>query len=197
MASQLYPPGTSDSPEVVKTWSNDSYARDGDNDNYTTNQLIGGEFGNYTNTDTLRLTNFNSGSFIPVGATVNGIEVAIHRKASRANNDESHVHDYRVQLRKTSGLVGDNKADTVSVWPTSEAIASYGGATDLWGTTWLDTDVNSANFGVDIIALLVAAAEDFVTASIDYVTITVHYTAGAAPATRILTGVAMQPHSHY
>jgi Secretion system C-terminal sorting domain len=55
--------------------------------------------------------------------------------------------DYSVRLKKSSGLVGTDKAIVNTEWPTSDTYSSYGGAGDLWGTTWTYHEVNNANFG--------------------------------------------------
>jgi hypothetical protein len=60
----------------------------------------------------------------------------------RARNMDSNV-----RLRKAAGFVGNNYALTNTEWPTTEAYVSYGGAGDLWGTSWSVTDINNANFG--------------------------------------------------
>lgn len=49
-------------------------------------------------------------------------------------------------------LLGNNKA-VAGVWPTSFAIATYGGAADTWGASLTYGLVNSSDFGVSIVAL--------------------------------------------
>ena len=119
--------------------------------------------------DWLRATNFDF-SVISSGATIDGIEVKIEHKAGLA----SSVYDLNLYLRKTSGQVGSNKA-SASYWPTSDAEATYGGATDKWGTTWLDTDIKSSNFGMDIEAVN-GNADNAVTAYVDCISIRIYYT---------------------
>ncbi len=68
-----------------------------------------------------------------------------------------------------------NDVGTGLHWPTSDAIATYGG--DLWGLTWTADNINDSAFG-----LLISADVNFgVTAFIDFIRITVAYvTAGDA-----------------
>jgi hypothetical protein len=61
------------------------------------------------------------------------------------------------------------------VWPTSDAVASYGSNIDLWGTTWTGADVNNARFGVALSAKLSLGALGVFTASVDYVYMTIYY----------------------
>lgn len=55
--------------------------------------------------------------------------------------------DTTVRLVKAGTVVGDNKAATTTQWPNAAAVATYGSATDLWGTTWTAAEVNASNFG--------------------------------------------------
>lgn len=119
------------------------------------------------------LTVSNFGFTIPAGATINGITVEIERKASA--NGVNNITDNSVKIIKSSGSLGaTNKADTVSLWPTSDAFATYGSAADVWGETWLSSDINNANFGVAIAVNMNYSTT--VTASIDFIRITVDYT---------------------
>jgi hypothetical protein len=117
------------------------------------------------------------GFSIPAGATIDGITVSIER--SWTGSGTSNVQDTSLRLLKAGTKVGDDKAATATNWPTSDGTATYGGAADLWGTTWTDSDINASNFGF---ALKVENdGSGSKTARLDYVTITVNYTGGAAP----------------
>lgn len=114
------------------------------------------------------------GFSIPAGATINGITVEIDRRSIIASSGV----DNRVQLAKGTtfaDLVGSNKA-TATVWPSSSAVATYGSAADLWGTTWSDSDINSSTFAVMVSTKANIANADV---GIDYVRVTVDYTAAA------------------
>jgi len=95
-------------------------------------------------TDWLRITNW--GFSLPAGAVIRGIEVQIFREA----NHRDDILDHAIYLRKTSGRVGDNYANTVDTWARNDEAALYGGTGDLWNTTWTKADIESSDFGIDI-----------------------------------------------
>lgn len=107
-------------------------------------------------------------SAIPSGSTINGIEINVDRK--RAGGAVSVV-DNSVRLYKSgTGFVGSDKADGVTNWPTSDTVKTYGGAADLWGTTWTrDEIVNNLHFAISATSASAAAA-------IDYIQFTIYYT---------------------
>lgn len=101
-----------------------------------------------SHTRTLRGSGFGfTSSDIPDGSTITGIELAIRRYSSPGL-------DYLVSLvPQSTGSIGDragdNKADTVTVWPNSPADALYGGDGDMWGTTISLSQIRSSDFAVD------------------------------------------------
>lgn len=108
---------------------------------------------------------------IPTGATINGIEVFVER-----SNAAGAASDNRVQLAKGTAfanLVGDNKADTALDWPATLTIKTYGGAADLWGTTWTPAEINATTFAVMLSVQADAANTDV---AVDAISVTVHYT---------------------
>jgi hypothetical protein len=132
--------------------------------------------------DTIDVTNFSFA--VPSGATINGIDVEIECKGSGVGV----AGDSFVQLLKAGSAVGSNKA-LGSAWPTSDTYVSHGGASDLWGTTWTDSQINASNFGVRFAAVINTSG----TASVDHIRITVYYTegggGGSAGAALLLLGV--------
>jgi hypothetical protein len=107
-----------------------------------------------TNTLLIEGLTFN----IPTGAVIQGISVKIYRGANRVNA----VNDVTVKLLKAGTAVGNNKA-VGGYWPqilwnaynipTGNGVPiTYGGPTDLWGTTWTPSDINNAQFGIELIA---------------------------------------------
>lgn len=107
------------------------------------------------------------GFSIPLMATLDGIVVEI----DRSKQSGTDVVDSRVVLWLNGAAVaGDNKA-SASSWPTSDAIASYGGSTDIWGTTLTAADVSQSTFGAAIAVDLTSA-----TAQVDNIRITIYYT---------------------
>jgi hypothetical protein len=118
-------------------------------------------------------------------ATINGITVEIQRRSIVLNSGK----DFRVQLVDETGtIVGANKADTVTVWPTTATTVSYGGASDTW-TWWTVTGakIKNANFGVVLSAQANIANADI---GVDFIRITVDYT---DPAVASFDGVVMAP----
>jgi len=120
-------------------------------------------------TDGLRVTNFSFSGVLPADAEIKGIEVDVERSVDTG----SDVTDDLVQLVVGGSLVGDDKA-TADAWPTSDAVANYGGDEDLWGLTPTRSQVVASDFGVEIRATKGTSITD-ITASIDHITITIHY----------------------
>lgn len=132
------------------------------------------------NSHYLKATNF--GFSVPIGATINGILVEVQKKKAGT----ALITDNMVNIVKSNGSFGTtNKADTITAWPTSEAYASYGSSSDLWGETWTSADINNANFGVGISANFTISMST--NASIDYIRTTVYYT--PQPRLTILSSV--------
>lgn len=77
--------------------------------------------------------------------------------------------DYSVKLAK-GGTIGGSDLANNSAWPSSDAYATYGGSTSLWGRTWTDADINSTSFGAAI-----ATRVQNGTARVDHMRITVWY----------------------
>jgi hypothetical protein len=123
-----------------------------------------------------RLLTFTYGfdADVPAGATINGIVVEIDRRcfAGAASDNE-------VQLRAPSvGQVGSNKA-AAGAWPGTLTVATYGGATDTWAAGLTAADVRHTDFGVSLIVNATAANTDI---GVDFIRVTVTYTAGADTA---------------
>lgn len=74
-----------------------------------------------------------------------------------------------VQMVKAGGLVGNIESIAL---PTTNGFVSLGGSTDLWGTTWGPTDVNSPSFGLEVWC----TAPDSETVSLDYIEIILYST---------------------
>jgi len=113
----------------------------------------------------LKTTGF--GFSIPRDATIDGLLVEVER----SSNTASAIVDNSVRIVKNGTITGDEKASAGS-WPTSDAYASYGAATDKWGTGWTPSDINTSNFGLVFSARALLAA----TAQIDHVRVTVYFT---------------------
>ncbi len=123
-----------------------------------------------SNTHFLTATNYVLG--VPDEATIIGITVKIERHASDNTGDDYVVDN---QVRLTNGTDASADVAKTAHWPTSDAIATYGG--DLWGMEWTSDDINNSAFGV----LLSADVNFNVTAYVDAISIIVSYvTAGDA-----------------
>jgi len=121
--------------------------------------------------DILRLTNF--GFDLPTTVTdILGIEILIDRYANESNS----ITDGSIRLLKDGSPVGNDNASTTP-WTVgdSDTYAVYGASNDMWGTTWLYSDVNNANFGVELFVNYTGTVND-AKAQIDHVNITVYYT---------------------
>ena len=93
-----------------------------------------------------RLNSYTYGANISAGATIVGIEVKVERKGGAADK----VQDESVYLMSDTTTKGNNKADTVNYWPTTDTDKIYGGSSDLWGASWTATQINAATFGAGI-----------------------------------------------
>jgi gliding motility-associated-like protein len=150
-----------------------------------------------TSTKYLMATDFKFS--IPTNAKIKGIEVVIGRYANR-NSSNNNVLDNVVRLIKANSIVGENKKST-EVWPTSStAIFNYGGGTDLWTTAWTRDDINDPSFGIALSASISKSNSSTVTASVDYIQITVSYTIGeiewyttSTGGSSIYTGTSFNP----
>lgn len=107
---------------------------------------------------------------IPLTATINGIVCTVERYASSA----STIRDLYVKLLKNGASVGDAKS-VGTYWSTSEGSISNGSPTDLWGTTWSPSDINSLTTGF-FISCEYTPAYSFATAYVDTMSMTVYYT---------------------
>jgi hypothetical protein len=166
-------PGTvvNDSSVGDYAWINPSNAKSSD-DNYADFDCpADGEDSQY-------LTATNFGFSVPTSSIIDGIEVSIERKLDTTNGAVTgNVRDDVVKLYNANGnLIGNNKADTVTNWPTSDTTVTYGGASDLWGATWSASDINDSDFGV----ALQAASFSFGYGDVDHIRIKVYYTVVAS-----------------
>lgn len=170
-------PGTlaNDSGVGSGAWSTPSNASA--SDNTRTSQTNNGQ------SNGLKATNF--GFSIPVGATIDGIVAEIEHSAnsSASGGAGNRIMDQTVRLVKGGSQAGSDyaKTGTINRWPVtaSEAYATYGGATDLWGTTWTVSDINASNFGIEMTC--VGNNQDGSEIGyVDHIRITIYYTVAAS-----------------
>ncbi|MET0791726.1 MAG: hypothetical protein ABW061_09420 [Polyangiaceae bacterium] len=119
--------------------------------------------------DQLLLSNFQFE--IPAGATISGVEFDFNESADA----EASIADFNVRALAGGQPVGLDRAHTTA-WTTDFHDETYGGATDLWGTTWTPAQINAADFGVALTPMyLWTAGND--RAYVDFVRATVYYDA--------------------
>jgi hypothetical protein len=124
-----------------------------------------------SDSDYLQATNFSFN--IPSDAAILGVEVAVERSAVCVVDPcTSNVTDAEVKLIKGSVVQSTNKA-SATAWPGTDTVKTYGGPSDLWGTTWTAANINATNFGVAISVGRNAGGDKI--ARVDHVTITVTY----------------------
>lgn len=114
----------------------------------------------------LDATNF--GFSIPSNAIITGIRAYLEKSAS----NDSGVDDDDVYLLRAGSPVGNDKASSWD-WEDYDELWSYGGTTDLWGTTWTPAQVNASNFGIRLQADSDTSSGR--TAYVDHVEIRVYY----------------------
>ena len=152
-------------------WTNSSYAETQDTKEANTSSLSSG-----SSSANLDLSNF--GFNLPSAATVQGISVSIVRKAS-VSTSTNHINDIHIQAIKGGVTAGTDQASTATNWPTADTAQPYGGAANLWGTTWAYSDINASNFGIRIVAKSTCSTCGL-TAYVNSVTVTVYWSTGAS-----------------
>jgi hypothetical protein len=93
-------------------------------------------------TNALNGTGF--GFSIPSVATINGIQVVVQAKESNTSSGSSQ--DNSAKLMKAGSVVGSNLAVGTAL-ATSGTTLTYGGSSNLWGTSWTPADINNSGFG--------------------------------------------------
>jgi len=88
----------------------------------------------------------NFGFAIPTGDQIDGIEVS----ADQWRDSGANCKDATVKLFKAGTAVGNNLGGNALIATTDDTPQTYGGATNLWGTTWNESDIENAGFGVGI-----------------------------------------------
>ena len=102
---------------------------------------------------------------IPAGSVINGIEVEVVAKRGGSN--------IGLNLGIHQGA-GTWKTKSVTLTSSSDQVCSYGGATDLWGGVWTESNFTDDNFAL---YLNIDAYAD--TVSVDYIKIRIYYTPSA------------------
>ncbi|HET9285418.1 MAG TPA: hypothetical protein VFR24_25995 [Candidatus Angelobacter sp.] len=144
------------------TWSNPTNALA--NDGVFATALIPSNL----SSNQLQVTNF--GFSIPAGSTINGIQVDTENQSA-----SSTLMSIQIQILQGGAAAGTAKSgNPPNAYPAVKAFVTFGNGTDLWGTTWAPSDINSTGFGVQQQAF--NASTSFGSANVDFVRITVFYT---------------------
>ena len=131
----------------------------------------------------------NLDSNIPNDATIEGIKIYIDRYNSFTGDGTVIITDNAIYLTKNgTDTVGNNKS-VGTVWPSTDTdtYATYGGVSDLWGTTWTASEINNDNFGVMIgptIEFDGLTGENGSSAKVDHVYIEITYAGGSGTRRR-------------
>lgn len=84
-----------------------------------------------------------------------------------------------LSLEKAGAAVGQNKGTSV-IYNGAQDL-TFGGPTDLWGTTWQPSDLNNAEFGIEL--QVQNASLEQIEMGIDFISISVNYTVPAVSST--------------
>jgi hypothetical protein len=121
---------------------------------------------------TTKLWAENFGFSVPSFATIAGVTVRIERSATGAS-----VMDDSVNLFNGGPVVTSTNHASTAVWPSTDTVETYGGPTDLWGTTLDPSRVAGSSFG----PLVSAHGSGSATVRIDAIEVTVHFDVAACP----------------
>jgi hypothetical protein len=113
---------------------------------------------------------------VPSGATINGIELTALANADGVtfNGD---IGQLSFSLSKNGGSSYTAEKTVTMDVQAGSTVQTFGGATDLWGTTWTDTDLNNTNFAVSMhTGPTWTGGCSYI--NVDYVFVKVYYTEG-------------------
>ena len=134
-------------------------------------------------------TSLSSSTFgfsIPVGDTINGIQVDIvsHCSAISSCSFSTVQGGIGISVTKVAATATGTAKSNTTTWAVTDGTTTFGSAADLWGTTWTPADVNSTGFGV-IFQIDNANGVSARTASIDSASITVTFTPAATGSSQM------------
>jgi Secretion system C-terminal sorting domain len=133
----------------------------------------------------LTATGFNFSS-IPAGATILGVTATIQHERQTLLTLDVTSNDNSMKLLVAGVQVGTNMA-SATAWGNSEETFTYGGTSNLWGTTLTVAQVKAANFGVAFSEkMLISGILGLgltLTDAVNYISMSVTYTSGSLPIT--------------
>lgn len=118
--------------------------------------------------DSLSATGF--GFTVPSTTTILGIQVDVKGQSSITG---LFTPALTIQLLKAGSLAGNTEGGHL---PSSNGFVTFGGTSDLWGTSWTPADINNANFGVQVpgSSFLIPFGGNGANFQIDYIQITIY-----------------------
>jgi hypothetical protein len=119
----------------------------------------------------LKATGFNFS--IPSYASICGITVQVEHRATGLILTAA-VKDNVIKLIKNGTITGNNKSNAAN-WGTTDTYFTYGGSSDLWGTSLIPDDVNASNFGIAFSANITALVAALPTVEIDHIQMSIDY----------------------
>lgn len=128
----------------------------------------------------IKATNF--GFTLPGCTSVDGILLEIERSEGGIDGF-AEVADEQVKLVKAGVIGGVSKANPGLDWPETDTVASYGGSSDLWSTSWTCAQITASNFGGAVSADCDCGVGESEDARVDHMKITVTFT---TPASKFL-----------
>lgn len=122
---------------------------------------------------------------IPDGSTIDGITVEVEA-ADTGTSSDAGITLVRLTKNGTSGVGSDLESGTQGLTNT-DTYYTWGGVSELWGTTWTVAEVNASTFGV-LIQAVGLELDDSGDAFIDHVRITITYTESATEEGLLIGG---------
>jgi hypothetical protein len=119
----------------------------------------------------------NFGFAVPSGATINGITVSHRTYLGGASLLTFTARLWNGTSTTTNNALGTAKT-LATTFTNTFAVYSAGATNDVWGATLTDTIVNSAGFGIAFNCVATPSPTSQLVI-MDYITVTVTYTAGA------------------
>lgn len=132
------------------------------------------------------------GFAIAADQQIDGITVEVEKKCTH-NSAGKFAKDNSVRLVIGGTISGSNLADTSTKWGTTDAYATYGGASNLWGLTPTYADINGSTFGVVFSSAITADDKTSVVGSVDHIRITITHTTagGGGPTVKTLAALGV------
>jgi hypothetical protein len=157
--------GASDSATGTVAWTNTNNISSSDNSRATAN---------VENATSQFLVGTNYSNTIP-SATIDGLEYFIEKVDVDSSFSMSHN---LLKAVKSGSIVGSDLA--TATWPNSEATQTFGGASNTLGQSWTSADINATDSGIGISGSGGGNSGEGVTAGVDHISRTIHYTEIAA-----------------